>query len=193
MRQGLPTPGEPHALNAATLFSDISGFTGMSEELASDGPRGAEELNRVLLVTFTAMIDVIHELGGAVNHFYGDAMSVYFPDSDGTAAQRALLCAQRMQQLMLTSFSRVVTNRPPGKHPFFDLTIKIGVGYGRCQELLVGNPQQSLEFVLTGTAVDEAAAAERHASAGEIIASAAVLRHAGLPVDAPSPQLETAV
>mgnify|MGYP002622782712 CR=1 FL=1 len=193
MRQGLPTPGEPHALNAATLFSDISGFTGMSEELASDGPRGAEELNRVLLVTFTAMIDVIHELGGAVNHFYGDAMSVYFPDSDGTAAQRALLCAQRMQQLMLTSFSRVVTNRPPGKHPFFDLTIKIGVGYGRCQELLVGNPQQSLEFVLTGTAVDEAAAAERHASAGDIIASAAVLRQAGLPVDEPFQKLETAV
>lgn len=193
LRQGLPTPGEPHALNAATLFSDISGFTGMSEELASDGPRGAEELNRVLLVTFTAMIDVIHELGGAVNHFYGDAMSVYFPDTDGTAAQRALVCAQRMQQLMLASFSRVVTNRPPGKHPFFNLTIKIGVGYGRCQELVVGQPQQSLEFVLTGTAVDEAALAERQAGAGDIIASAAVLRKAGLPADQPFQKLKTAV
>ena len=193
LRRGLPTPGEPHALNAATLFSDISGFTGMSEELASDGPRGAEELNRVLLVTFTAMIDVIHEMGGAVNHFYGDAMSVYFPDTDGTAAQRALVCAQRMQQLMFASFSRVVTNRPPGKHPFFNLTIKIGVGYGRCQELVVGNPQQSLEFVLTGTAVDEAAAAERQASAGDIIASTAVLRQAGLPVEAPFQKLATAV
>ncbi len=193
LRQGLPTPGEPHALNAATLFSDISGFTGMSEELASDGPRGAEELNRVLLVTFTAMIDVIHELGGAVNHFYGDAMSVYFPDSDGTAAQRALLCAQMMQQLMLTSFNRVVTNRPPGKHPFFELTIKIGVGYGRCQELVVGNSQQSLEFVLTGAAVDEAAMAERQASSGDIIASAAVLRQAGLPAGQPFEKLATAI
>jgi class 3 adenylate cyclase len=193
LREGLPTPGEPHALKAATLFSDISGFTGMSEELASDGPRGAEELNRVLLVTFTAMIDVIHELGGAVNHFYGDAMSVYFPDTDGTAAQRALVCAQMMQQLMLTSFSRVVTNRPPGKNPFFDLTIKIGVGYGRCQELVVGNPQQSLEFVLTGTAVDEAAMAERQASSEDIIASAAVLRQAGLPADEPFQKVDTAV
>lgn len=193
LRHGLPTPGEPHALTAATLFSDISGFTGMSEELASDGPRGAEELNRVLLVTFTAMIDVIHELGGAVNHFYGDAMSVYFPDTDGTAAQRALVCAQLMQQLMLTSFNRVVTNRPPGKHPFFELTIKIGVGYGRCQELVVGNPQQSLEFVLTGTAVDEAAMAERQANRGDIIASAAVLRQAGLPVGSPFEKVQTAV
>ncbi|MBK8901871.1 MAG: tetratricopeptide repeat protein [Anaerolineaceae bacterium] len=193
LREGLPTPGEPSALHAATLFSDISGFTGMSEELASDGPRGAEELNRVLLVTFTAMIDVIHELGGAVNHFYGDAMSVYFPDTDGTAAQRALFCAQMMQQLMLTSFNRVVTNRPPGKHPFFELTIKIGVGYGRCQELVVGHPQHSLEFVLTGTAVDEAAMAERQASSGDIIASAAVLQQAGLPAAAAFQKLAAAV
>jgi class 3 adenylate cyclase len=76
---------------------------------------------------------------------------------------------------------------------FFNLTIKIGVGYGRCQELVVGNPQQSLEFVLTGTAVDEAAMAERQASAGDIIASAAVLRQAGLPAGSAFQKLETAV
>ena len=193
LRVGLPTPGKPYPLNAATLFSDISGFTGMSEELASDGPRGAEELNRVLLVTFTAMINVIHELGGAVNHFYGDAMSVYFPDTDGTAAQRALVCAQMMQQLMLTSFSRVVTNRPLGKRPFFELTMKIGVGYGRCQEFILGNPQRSMEFVLTGAAVDEAAMAEHQASSGDIIASAAVLQQAGLPAENAFQKLDTAV
>ncbi|VAW39087.1 Adenylate cyclase, partial [hydrothermal vent metagenome] len=193
LRVGLPTPGKPYPLNAATLFSDISGFTGMSEELASDGPRGAEELNRVLLVTFTAMIDVIHEMGGAVNHFYGDAMSVYFPDDDGTAAHRALLCAQMMQQLMLTSFGRVVTNRPPGKSPFFDLTIKIGVGYGRCQEFILGDPQKSMEFVLTGAAVDEASLAEHQASSGDIIASAAVLRQVGHPASEPFQKLQTAV
>ncbi|GJM40144.1 MAG: adenylyl cyclase [Ardenticatenaceae bacterium] len=193
LRHGLPTPGVPYALSAATLFSDISGFTRMSEELASDGPRGAEELNRVLLVTFTAMIDVIHEMGGAVNHFYGDAMSVYFPDFDGNAAQRALACAQMMQQLMLTSFSRVVTNRPTGKHPFFELTIKIGVGYGRCQELVVGDPEKSLEFVLTGEAVDEAAMAEHHASSGDIIASAAVMKKAGLPASDAFQKVKTAV
>ena len=55
-------PGKPTSQNAAALFADISGFTAMSEELASDGTRGAEELNRVLLITFTAMLDVIHFL-----------------------------------------------------------------------------------------------------------------------------------
>lgn len=181
LTDGLPPPGKPRSLMAATLFSDISGFTAMSEELATDGPRGAEELNRVLLVTFTAMIDVIREMGGAVAHFYGDAMSVYFPDDDGQAAYRALACAQMMQQLMLSSFGRVVTNRPQGKRPFFDLTIKIGAGYGHCQEMVLSTPGQGMEFVLMGTAVDEAAAAEKTAGSGEIMASSAIRRQADLP------------
>ncbi|MCP4426640.1 MAG: AAA family ATPase [Chloroflexi bacterium] len=173
-------PGQSRDVQAAALFSDISGFTAMSEELASDGPRGAEELNRVLLLTFTGMIDIIHEMGGAINHFHGDAMSVYFPDEDGQAARRALACAQMMQRLMLTSLSRVVVNRPPGKTPFFDLTMKIGVGYGRCRETIIGDSTGNMEYALAGTAVNRAAVAEQQAQAGEVIACRAVLEQAGL-------------
>ncbi len=187
----MPTPTHPNSLNAATIFADISGFTKMSEELASDGTRGAEELNRVLLVTFTAMLDVIHELGGAVSHFYGDAMAVYFPDGDNTAAFRALTCAQMMQKLMLSSFGKARTNRPPGKPAVFDLTIKIGVGYGRCQEIVVGDVTRSMEFVLTGTAVDEAVEAEKHATSGEIIASMKVLEKGGFEGDQSFQKFET--
>jgi class 3 adenylate cyclase/predicted ATPase len=185
LQDGLPKPGETCALLAATMFADMSGFTAMSEELGKDGPRGAEELNQVLLLTFTAMIDMIHEMGGAVSHFYGDAMSVYFPDEDGSAALRALSCAQQMQQIMLTSFNRIVTNRPPDKDPFFELTIKIGLGYGRCQSLVIGDPGRNMEFVLTGTAVDEAAEAEKSAQSGQVIASRTILRQAGFAEDAP--------
>ena len=181
LTDGLPALGEPRPLLAATVFSDISGFTKMSEELASDGPRGAEELNRVLLTTFTAMIDLIHEMGGAVSHFYGDAMLVYFPETEaGDAALRSLICAQMMQKLMMSSFARAVTNRPPGKDPIFPLTIKIGVSYGRCQEIVVGEIDHALEFVLTGTAVDQAAMAEKIAQSGQVVASATVLAQAGL-------------
>ncbi len=177
----LPVPGQPQEIMAAAIFSDISGFTAMSEELASDGPRGAEELNRVLLSTFTGMIGVIHQMGGSIGHFYGDAMSIYFPDEDGRAAIRALACAQKMQRLMLSEYKQVVTNRPPDKNSIFDLTINIGVGYGLCHELIVGNPAGTLEFVLTGTAVEEAAAAEKSADSGEVMASRSVLEKAGLP------------
>jgi adenylate cyclase len=186
LRQGLPAPGQPRQLTAATLFADISGFTAMSEELALDGPRGAEEVNRVLLLTFTGMIDLIHRFGGAISHFYGDAMAVYFPEEDdpsgdgsdggGTAARRALACAHQMQQMMLTDLGRVETNRPAGRNPFFDLTIKIGLSYGDCQEMVVGDPSRALEFVLAGTAVEEAAAAEHEAKSGQLVIQPALER-----------------
>lgn len=115
-----PTPGEPRQIRAATLFADISGFTAMSEELATDGPRGAEELSRVLEDTFTPLIAIIHEAGGAVSHFHGDAMTVYFPEEGTTnAARRALVCAQKMQSLMWTQLSQAQTERPPGKPSIF--------------------------------------------------------------------------
>lgn len=178
---GLPTPGKPRTLTAAALFIDISGFTAMSENLATDGPRGAEEVNRVLLQTFTATIDIIHNLGGAISHFYGDAMAVYFPEKAGLAAARALAAAQQMQGLMLTHYQTVQTSRPAGKNPTFPLTMKIGLGYGRCQEFIVGSPQNCLEFVLSGPAIDEATQAEKHAAANQIIASRSVLKQVGLP------------
>lgn len=190
LHDGLPAPGQPHNLLAATLFADISGFTAMSEELATDGPRGAEEVNRMLRQTFTAMVNVIHAQGGAINHFYGDAMSVYFPDEDGQAAARALSCARQMQRLMRTRFYRVQTSRPAGKNAIFPLTIKIGLGYGRCQEWIIGNPAASLEFVLAGPAVDEAAQAEKQASAGQTVASCTFLRQIGQPCPQPFALLE---
>ena len=180
----LPSAGVPQGVDAATLFADVSGFTAMSEELATDGPRGAEELTRVLEVTFTAMVDVIHDLGGSISHYYGDAMSVYFPDDDGVAAQRALACAQEIQQLMSASLGRAVTNRPANKNPIFELTVKLGLGYGRCQSLIVGDPYDSMEFVLTGAGVDDATNAEKEAISGQIIASRTILEKAGLSANA---------
>lgn len=181
LRESLPQPGVMQWINAATLFADISGFTAMSEALATDGPRGAETLNRRLLMTFTALISAIHDAGGAVSHFHGDAMMVYFPDGDGQAAARALGCARFMQSLMLTSYSEFLES-PSGRiQQTFSLTMRIGLGYGRCFETVVGELDGAMEFVLAGTAVDEAVAAEGQATAGEVVASQNILKMARMP------------
>ncbi|MCB0015755.1 MAG: hypothetical protein KDE34_27765, partial [Anaerolineales bacterium] len=118
--EGVPTPGQPRRLLAATLFMDLSGFTALTRELATDGPRGAEEMNRILLMTFTAMINAIHTSGGAVIHFHGDAMLVYFPDDDGQAATRALACAGFMMGLMQRGYSDVKVTRAAGQEDSFE-------------------------------------------------------------------------
>ncbi|MCA9916993.1 MAG: AAA family ATPase [Anaerolineales bacterium] len=175
------TPGQAVPITAATMFADMSGFTQMAENLSVNGARGTEALSRALLMTFTSLINAIHDAGGSVSHFHGDAMMVYFPDSDGRAASRALASAQFMQRLMQTNFTEV-NMLQSGKG--YALSIKIGLGYGRCQELLVGDIE-NMEFVLAGQAIDEAVAAQMQAQPGQVIASQTVLKTAGLPASDP--------
>ncbi len=177
-------PGQAEMITAATMFADMSGFTHVAEALAVDGARGTEALSRTLLMTFTALINAIHDAGGSVSHFHGDAMMIYFPDVDGKAASRALASAQFMQRLMQTNFVQVEA-LPTGKEENgYTLSIKIGVGYGRCLEMLVGS-EANREFVLAGTAVDEAVAAQGQAEAGQVVASQSALQAAALPVTGP--------
>ena len=165
------------------MFADMSGFTPMAEALAINGARGTEALSRALLMTFTSLINAIHDAGGAVSHFHGDAMMIYFPDTDGRAASRALASAQFMQRLMQTNFAEVNMMQAKAENSF-TLSIKIGVGYGDCLEMLVGDVE-NMEFVLAGTAVDEAVDAQMQAAAGQVVASQAVLKAAALPAAEP--------
>lgn len=180
LRGEVPQPGQARRFPAATLFCDISGFSHMANVLAADGPRGAEELNRVLLMTFTAMINAIHNAGGVVSHFHGDAMMVYIPDDDGQAAVHALACAQFMQNLLQQGYNQVAVNRG-NRQEMFTLSMKVGVAYGECLEVLVGSPQDGLECVVAGAAIDEAVEAEKRATSGQVVASRRVLDKAGLP------------
>lgn len=176
-------PGQSELIRAATMFADMSGFTQMAEALAVNGARGTEALSRALLMTFTSLINAIHDAGGAVSHFHGDAMMIYFPDTDGQAASRALASAQFMQRLMQTNFAEVNMMQAKAEESY-TLSIKIGVGYGRCLEMLVGDAD-NMEFVLAGTAVDEAVAAQMQAAAGQVVASQAVLKAAALLANEP--------
>lgn len=185
--------GQVNQIDAATMFVDISGFTAMSEALAADGPRGAEELNRVLLLTFDAMIAVIHQLGGAVAHFYGDAMAIYFPDNAGKAVKCALACGHALQELVASRFQRVEVQRPFQKNHIFELTVKIGISYGRCHEIILGDEKTGYEFVVMGTAVDAAAQAEKQAGAGEIIVTQTALAQIGQTAETPFIQWGQAV
>lgn len=178
------SPGKAEMITAATMFADMSGFTRMAEVLAVDGARGTEMLSRTLLMTFTALVNAIHDAGGEVSHFHGDAMMVYFPDEDGRAASRALAAAQFMQRLMQTSFSQVEAAPSEEKSSSFVLSVKIGVSYGRCLRMVVGD-EEHLEFVLAGAAVDEAVAIQVQAKAGQVVGSKAVLTAAALPATEP--------
>src|SRR6266508_2622388 len=66
-------------LQVAMLFADISGFTLLTERMAEKGPTGVETLARILKEYFGELIDIIHDYGGDVVKFDGEAVIAVCP------------------------------------------------------------------------------------------------------------------
>ena len=95
--------GREQRFDAVALFTDISGFTVISEALGEMGKKGAEKLTDILNAYFEPMIDLIHSYGGIIGKFGGDAMTVLFPHTPTSrvdVTRRAIQCALDMQEWM---------------------------------------------------------------------------------------------
>src|SRR5258708_38934773 len=66
-------------IDAATFFADVSGFTRLTESLASAGIVGTERLGSRLNATFGSMIELIVDSGGEIGAFPGAAGIASWP------------------------------------------------------------------------------------------------------------------
>jgi class 3 adenylate cyclase/tetratricopeptide (TPR) repeat protein len=157
-----PTPGRVwgESVEGTLLFADLSGFTSLAASLSQLGRTGAEQLVAIVNAIFAAMLEIIHEEGGDLLVFGGDALSVLF--SGGRHAASAVRTAVQLQQAMV-DFASVETNVGT-----FSLTTHIGVNSGRFLAASVGQ-LQAMQYVLLGRAVEMTAQAEALAGPGETV------------------------
>jgi class 3 adenylate cyclase len=141
------------------LFADIAGFTAMTERLAAIGREGAEELTRILNDFFAAMITIIHEEGGDVLRFGGDAMTLLFPPDLSGALRAALRMHEEIRRFQSIS----------ARGGEFSLAIKTGISAGSLLIGTVGDQEVGRDYFAAGSALDEAAEAEHRASRGQIL------------------------
>ena len=139
------------------LFADISGFTRMSEHLASFGLEGTETLTEILNEYFDMMLGVVKKCGGDVLKFAGDAVLVEFEEQ-----KDARECAREMMEA-LKNFSGMAT--PAGK---LNLTMKVITSSGEYVKALLGDTRRA-EIFLSGETVKKLAEEEDGAKPGEII------------------------
>ena len=160
----------PDRVTGAALFADISGFTPLTEALALElgAQRGAEELTASLNRVFHAIIDVLHEHGGDVIYFSGDAITCWLDGDDGA---RAAACGLAMQD----AIARVGTVTTPAGAEV-QLGMKVAVAVGSARRFVVGDPDIQLIEVLAGRLVDDLAAAEGVAERGEVVLEDSALR-----------------
>ena len=169
----LKTEDPKHALNlkgnrvTATIFySDIRGFTAMSETMTP------EEIYGQLNEYFDAMCGVIFKYGGYVDKFIGDCVMAVFsapfqtPDDPAKAVRAAV-----EQQLLIKELS--AKWEAQGKHAF---TVGMGINTG---DVVMGNLGASsrMNYTVIGDNVNLASRLYNVAKGGEIIISAATYDH----------------
>ncbi len=159
----------PVRSQGAVLFADVSGFTPLTAVLNERlGPqRGAEELTKQLNRVFEVLITAVHEYGGSVITFSGDAITCWFEGDNG---RRATTCAFEMQREM-ERFVNVSTQDGLA----FSLALKVAVVAGKANRYLVGHTHIQRLEALAGATLDRVAAAEQLLNKGEIIVGAEVI------------------
>ncbi|HSQ39190.1 MAG TPA: adenylate/guanylate cyclase domain-containing protein, partial [Anaerolineales bacterium] len=178
---------------AVVLFADISGFTALTEKLAKRGPVGVETLARILNEYFGRLIDIIHDYGGDVVKFAGDAIISIWPLASstpfdpfraaGTAGPasgepyrqfclRAAECALEVRRNLLNYQTEEST-----------LYLKLALSAGQITQTHVGGIFNRWEFALTGLPLVELGVANSLAKAGDILLSPSALALIGADCD----------
>ncbi len=150
-------------LDGTLAFVDVSGFTSMSERLARKGRLGAEEVTEVMNATFSRLLAVAYEYGGALLKFGGDALLLFFWEEEH--ARRACRAAYGMRRTLRE------LGRPETSAGRVTLRMHAGVHSGPCHFFLVGDTHR--ELIVTGPSATRAVEMEASAEAGEIVVSEA--------------------
>jgi len=131
------------------FFSDLEGFTGISEGLEP------EALTALLNDYLSAMTDIIHEEGGTVDKYEGDAIIAFWnaplpqPDHATRAVRAALRCQEKLARMRPAFRERI------GK----ELRMRIGINSGPA---VVGNmgSHTRFDYTMLGDAVNLASRLE---------------------------------
>lgn len=131
------------------LFSDIRGFTSMSEKMP------AEEVSNILNEYFAQMEPIIRKYNGVINKFIGDAIMVIFgePIQDVNHPKNAVKCAYEM----LKKVNYLREKWLEQGRPRFEIGVGINTG-----EVFIGNigTENRMEYTVIGDSVNLASRIE---------------------------------
>ncbi|SMF35062.1 Adenylate cyclase, class 3 [Alteromonadaceae bacterium Bs31] len=143
------------------FFSDIRGFSSLSEELE------AETLTDLLNEYLTEMVTIATKYRGTIDKFMGDAIMVIFGDTQSEGLKgdcirclgMALEMRKKMKELQTKWYNQGI------KKP---LQIRMGINTGYCTVGSFGTAQY-MDYTVLGTHVNLASRLESAADPGEIL------------------------
>lgn len=133
--------GDGDEIDAAIMFCDLRGSTRLEERLGRD--RYIVLLNEF----FETISDIVHENGGEVLKFIGDAVLAVFPAGDDDMSARVNA---------LNSANEIVRKMPEIECPDESCDCSIGLSFGRVTYGNIGS-RERLDFTVIGHAANVAA------------------------------------
>lgn len=132
------------------LFSDVRGFTAMSEKLSA--PEVVEVLNEYL----TAMVDIVIANGGTLDKYVGDAIMAVWgsPLYDPQHRQNAMRTAVQMMEVLQELQAKWLLEGKP------HIDIGIGLNTGHVVAGNMGHPDYKMDYTVIGDDVNLAARME---------------------------------
>ncbi|MFC2974531.1 adenylate/guanylate cyclase domain-containing protein [Azotobacter bryophylli] len=145
------------------FFSDIKGFTELSEELE------AEELTDLLNNYLNEMSKIALKYGGTIDKFVGDCIMVFFGDPASQGAKKDALAAVSMA-IAMRKHMKVLRQQWRAQGITKPLEIRMGINTGYCT---VGNfgADTRMDYTIIGREVNLASRLESASEAGEILVS----------------------
>ena len=145
------------------FFSDIKGFTELSEELEP------EALTELLNQYLTEMSKIALKYGGTIDKFAGDSVVVFFGDPKSKGVKRDALAAVSMA-LAMRQQMKVLHRQWLAAGIEKPLEIRMGLNTGYCT---VGNfgAYNRMDYTIIGQEVNLASRLEKAAEAGDILIS----------------------
>lgn len=147
---------------ATVLFTDLTGFTTMTQTLMNYGKEGAEILASLINSVFTPAIEAIYNHGGFITTFSGDAFTAVFPGKLKLSNQQALHAATAIHNFVDQN-SFIDT-----KFGKFRIGIKTGIGSGKVQFRIFSTVGRK-NYFFYGIGFDHCFSAVNRAKNGEVI------------------------
>lgn len=147
----------------AIFFSDIKGFTELSEEMEPEG------LTELLNNYFNEMSQIALKYGGTIDKFVGDSIMIFFGDPTSRGAKEDTLACVAMA-IEMRKHMKILRKKWQSQGIKTPLQIRIGISTGYCT---VGNfgAENRMDYTIIGKEVNLASRLESLAEPGEILIS----------------------
>jgi adenylate cyclase len=156
--------GTGRQLQAAVLFTDISGFSGRPSGAASE----QQLLLNVLNLYFSEMIRICEEYGGTVEKNTGDGLMAYFEDNSGdppeSGCKRAVAAALTMLYVTQQAINPVLMNSNVKTIEF-----RVGIDHGLVTIAQLGAARRFGGLVAIGCTANIASKMLDEAAPGDVL------------------------